>query len=89
MVAGQEIPRRRLAFDEQARPAAEDDDPFVGVLRQPFARRRDLTSGDDALHADARRAEEDVDALGGQSLRKIVEKVAQAGSIASQLVTSG
>jgi hypothetical protein len=89
VVARVKIQRPGVAFDTEACPAAEKDDPFIRVLIEPLAGRRDVAGRHDALHAHAGRADEDVELFGGETGWKVVEKVAQVVSIASRLVTTG
>ena len=84
-----EIPRPGVALDPEACPAAEEDHPFIRVLIEPLAGRRDVAGRHDALHPHAGRADQDVDLFRGKAGGKVVEKVAQVVSIASRLVTTG
>jgi hypothetical protein len=66
----------RLALDAHTRAAAQDHDPFVACLVVPLARWSRVAERDDALEANRRRVEKDVDALGRQRAWNIVEEIA-------------
>jgi RNA polymerase sigma-70 factor, ECF subfamily len=92
-MAGMEIDGVRVALDAETGPATQHDDPLVGVLVEPLARWGDVAGRDDSLDTHAGRAEQDVDLFGRQTSGEVVEKAAQAVSIASRSchepVTSG
>src|SRR5688572_26860023 len=84
VMAGLHVERAGLALDPETSPAAQQDHPLVGVLFEPLAGWRHLAGRHDALHPHAGRADEYVDVLDRQTRGKIVEKIAQIGSIASR-----
>jgi hypothetical protein len=77
----------RLAFDPEMGPAAQHEDPLVGVLVEPLARRGDVAGRHDPLDTQTGRAEQDVDLFGGQTSGEVVEQVAQTVSIASRFLS--
>jgi RNA polymerase sigma-70 factor (ECF subfamily) len=93
VMARLKVPGVGFVLEAETRASPKHDDPLVGVLVQPLPGRCDVAGRDDALDAHAGGAEQDVDALGRQTGGEILEKVAQAVSIASgschEPVTSG
>ena len=87
-MAGMEVDGLGVALDAETGPAPQDDDPLVSVLREPLARWGDVAGRHDPLDPHAGRTQQDVDLFGGEAGGKVVEKAAQAVSIASRLVTS-
>jgi hypothetical protein len=88
VMAGMEVDGLGVALDAETGPAPQDDDPLVGVLREPLAWRGDVAGRHDPLDPHAGRSQQDVDLFGREVGGKVVEEAAQAVSIASRLVTS-
>lgn len=78
VVAGLQI-ARRLAFEAQRGGAAEQDHPFGLRLIEPLARRRRLAGRDDALDAQAGRAQERGELLRREPRRDVGKDVRERG----------
>src|SRR5262245_37771030 len=78
MIADTEGAVLRLALDAHTRTAAQDHHPFVASLVEPLAGGCCVAQRDDALEPNPRRVEKDVDALGRQRARNVVEEIVRS-----------
>jgi hypothetical protein len=76
-ITGVEDARLRFVVEAERGGAAEQDDPFVGVLVVPLALGCGMTARDDALEACVGGADQDFEQLVGQALWHIGEEIVQ------------